>query len=89
MAKPSRSYSYAEFSYIGYVSDRRLKRFIQDAKLNNLIGSLMTDVSKIIETNSGNVSVNAMAATETLMRKIVSTEKSQNRHIIYLGEKSI
>ena len=41
----------SNFHTKGHVGDKRLKRFIQQANLSNLIGGFMTDISNQIETN--------------------------------------
>ena len=47
----------SNFHTKGHVGDKRLKRFIQDDNLSNLIGSFMTDISEQIETNSNQVKI--------------------------------
>lgn len=70
-----------------HIGDKRLKRFIQDAQLLNLIGSFMTDISEQIETNSNLVRVNEQNAVKVLAEKVRSIDNFQIRHIICFGDK--
>jgi hypothetical protein len=72
----------------GHQGDRRLKRHIQDAGLKNIQGCLMTDVSDEIKTNSGEVVVDPLSATELLGDKLAMTGDSPVRFVICLGDKS-
>ncbi len=77
----------SNFHTKGHVGDRRLKRFVQDANLSNLIGGFMTDISEQIETNSNLVTIEEQNVVKNFVRKIRSIDDSQTRHIICFGDK--
>lgn len=77
----------SNFHTKGHVGDGRLKRHIQDAKLSNLVGSFMTDISEQIETKSNLVNVQELSAVNNFTKKIRSIDNSRNRHIICFGDK--
>lgn len=72
----------------GHQGDRRLKRHIQDGNLTNILGGLMTDLSEEIKTDSGQVKVDPVAATETLWGKLATVDRSLIRSIVCLGDKT-
>jgi hypothetical protein len=77
----------SNFHTKGHVGDRRLKRFVQDTNLSNLIGGFMTDISEQIETNSNLVTIEAQNAVKKFVEKIRMIDDSQIRHIICFGDK--
>lgn len=77
----------SNFHTKGHVGDNRLKRFIQDNNLPNLIGGFMTDISEQIETNSNQVKVEEQEAVKKFAAKIRLIDDSQTRHIICFGNK--
>jgi len=77
----------SNFHTKGHVGDKRLKRFIQDANLLNLLGGFMTDISEQIETNSNLVTIEEQKAVRNFTEKIRSIDDSQTRHIICFGDK--
>lgn len=72
----------------GHVGDRRLKRHIQDAGLTNMVGGLMTDVSDVVESKSGNVSVEPVGSINVFVEKLAGLEGISERHIICFGDKA-
>jgi hypothetical protein len=77
----------SNFHTKGHVGDNRLKRFVQDNNLSNLIGGFMTDISEQIETNSNRVKVEEQDAVKKFVEKIRLIDNSQTRHIICFGNK--
>lgn len=77
----------SNFHTKGHIGDRRLKRFVQDANLLNLIGGFMTDISEQIETNSNKVTIEEQKAVKGFVEKIRLIDDSQTRHIICFGDK--
>ena len=77
----------SNFHTIGHVGDNRLKRFVQDNNLSNLIGGFMTDISEQIETNSSRVKVEEQDAVKKFAEKVRLIDDSQTRHIICFGNK--
>lgn len=77
----------SNFHTKGHVGDKRLKRFVQDTNLSNLIGGFMTDISEQIETNSNQVRIEDQSAVENFTEKIRLIDDSQTRHIICFGDK--
>jgi len=77
----------SNFHTKGHVGDKRIKRFVQDANLSNLVGGFMTDMSEQIETNSDKVSIEARDAVKRFVEKIRLIDDSQIRHIICFGDK--
>ncbi|MGI8467366.1 MAG: hypothetical protein ACR2N3_02830 [Pyrinomonadaceae bacterium] len=77
----------SNFHTKGHTGDKRLKRFVQDANLTNLIGGFMTDVSEQIETNSNQVMIEEQDAVKGFIEKIRSVDDSQTRQIICFGDK--
>jgi len=77
----------SNFHTKGHVGDNRLKRFVQDNNLSNLIGGFMTDISEQIETNSNQVKVEEHDAVKKFVEKIRLIDNSQTRHIICFGNK--
>jgi hypothetical protein len=76
----------ANFHARGHTGDRRLKRHIQDAGLENIIGAFMTDVSDEIKTDSGKVKVDSPAATKEFVAKVTSIDTRSDRTIVCLGD---
>ncbi len=72
----------------GHVGDRRLKRFIEDARLNGLVGSFMTDLSEEICTRSDKVTVDIPAAIASLREKINVLGPIERRTLIAFGDKT-
>ncbi|MEP7214182.1 MAG: hypothetical protein ABI791_13980 [Acidobacteriota bacterium] len=70
-----------------HVGDRRLKKHIQDAGLKNLIGGFMTDVSEVIESRSGRVTVDSAESTRVFVDKVAAMDDSREREIICFGDK--
>ncbi len=77
----------SNFHTKGHVGDNRLKRFVQDKNLSNLIGGFMTDISEQIETNSNQVKVEEQDAVKKFVEKIRLIDDSQTRHIVCFGNK--
>jgi len=77
----------SNFHTKGHIGDGRLKRFVQDANLSNLIGGFMTDISEQIETNSNKVTIEEQYAVKKFVEKIRLIDDSQTRHIICFGDK--
>ena len=77
----------SNFHTKGHVGDNRLKRFVQDNNLSNLIGGFMTDISEQIETNSNRVDVEEQAAVKNFSEKVRLIDDSQTRRIICFGNK--
>ena len=77
----------SNFHTKGHVGDKRLKRFIQDANLSNLIGGFMTDISEQIETKSNLVMIEEQNAVNIFTEKIRSIDNSEIRNIICFGDK--
>lgn len=77
----------SNFHTKGHIGDNRLKRFIQDVQLTNLIGGFMTDISEQIETKSNLVKVEELSAVKKFAEKIRSIDNSRIRHIICFGDK--
>lgn len=77
----------SNFHTKGHIGDGRLKRFVQDENLLNLIGGFMTDISEQIETNSNLVKVEEQDAVKKFAEKVRSIDDSQTRHIICFGNK--
>ena len=77
----------SNFHTKGHTGDKRLKRFIQDAQLENLIGGFMTDISEQIETNSSLVEVEEENALKIFTEKARQIDNSQSRHIVCFGNK--
>ena len=77
----------SNFHTKGHIGDKRIKRFVQDVNLSNLIGGFMTDISEQIETNSDKISVEARDAVKKFAKKIRSIDDSRTRHIICFGDK--
>ncbi|MCA1624646.1 MAG: hypothetical protein LC768_03380 [Acidobacteria bacterium] len=77
----------SNFHAKGHTGDKRLKRFIQDANLSNLLGGFMTDISEQIETNSNEVMVEKQKAVRIFIDKIRLIDDFQTRHIICFGDK--
>lgn len=84
---PTKVAPLSNFHTKGHVGDKRLKRFIQDAQLTNLIGSFMTDISEQIETNSNLVKVEELTAVKTFTEKICTIDNSPIRHVVCFGDK--
>lgn len=84
---PSRVSPLSNFHTKGHIGDNRLKRFIQDGNLSNLIGGFMTDISDQIETNSNKVKIQEKDAVKMFAEKVRSVDDSQTRHIICFGNK--
>ncbi|MEQ1605034.1 MAG: hypothetical protein ABL999_09210 [Pyrinomonadaceae bacterium] len=78
----------SNFHTPGHTADRRLKRIIQDANLQNLIGSFMTDISEEVKTDSGLVNVEEHGYTADLVAKITSIDKIDRRSIVCFGDKA-
>jgi len=72
----------------GHVGDRRLKRFIEDAQLDGLIGGLMTDLSEEICTRSDKVKIDIPAAMASLRAKIDLLESVEERTLVAFGGKT-
>lgn len=64
--------------------DNRLKRFIQDGQLTNLVGAYMTDLSNEIETNSSKVKIDK-SVFDKLVNEI-NYKKTNRRIIICIGD---
>lgn len=77
----------SNFHTRGHVGDKRLKRFVQDANLSNLIGGFMTDISEQIETNSNLVTIEEQNAVKSFIERVRLIDDSQTRHIICFGDK--
>ena len=77
----------SNFHTKGHTGDKRLKRFIQDANLVNLIGGFMTDISEQIETKSDLVMIEEVNAIKIFTEKIRLIDDSEIRHIICFGDK--
>lgn len=77
----------SNFHTKGHVGDKRLKRFIQDANLSNLIGGFMTDISEQVETNSSLVTIEEQNAVNIFIEKLRLVDDSNTRYIICFGEK--
>ncbi len=77
----------SNFHTKGHIGDKRLKRFVQDANLSNLIGGFMTDISEQIETNSNLVKVEEQDAIKKFAEKVRSIDDTLTRHIICFGNK--
>ncbi len=77
----------SNFHTKGHIGDKRLKQFIQDNNLSNLIGGFMTDISEQIETNSNRVNIQEKDAVKKFAEKVRSIDDSRIRHIICFGNK--
>jgi hypothetical protein len=68
--------------------DGRLKRFIQDAKLDEICGAFMTDLSMEVETDSNKVLIERpKEALETFYSQLSFSSESQ-RTIVCMGDKT-
>ena len=72
----------------GHAGDRRLKRFIDDALLDNLIGGLMTDLSEEICSRSDKVKIDIPAAMASLREKMDILGPEPARTVITFGGKT-
>jgi hypothetical protein len=72
----------------GHAGDRRLKRFVQDAQLDNLIGGFMTDLSEEICSRSDKVKIDIEAAMTSLREKIDLIGREEKRAVIAFGDKT-
>lgn len=84
---PSKVFPLSNFHTRGHIGDKRLKRFIQDNNLSNLIGAFMTDISEQIETNSNRVKIQEQDAVKKFAEKVRSVDDSKIRHFICFGNK--
>ena len=67
--------------------DKRLKEFIQDEQLENIIGAYMTDLSLTIETNSNQVNITHIDINNFLTQ-INKLDNHNKRTIICIGDKT-
>lgn len=81
----SKVFPLSNFHTRDHIGDKRLKRFIQDNNLSNLIGGFMTDISEQIESNSKKVKIQEQDAVKKFAEKVRSIDDSQKRHIICFG----
>jgi hypothetical protein len=72
----------------GHAGDRRLKRFVQDAQLDNLIGGFMTDLSEEICSRSDKVKDRHRGSDDFAREKIDLIGREEKRAVIAFGDKT-
>jgi hypothetical protein len=77
---------FINFHAPNHTGDNRLKRFIQEGLLENLIGAYMTDLSIEIETDSTKVKIDKSAIHKIVNE--INYIKPNRRTIICIGDKS-